>query len=72
MFEKDWSVFSANKKIIVYYDKNWFLRTTKIFKKETKVSVNIIKQGSENHVNINFYAYNLLYLTCMSIVNPIS
>ena len=30
-YEKCCSAFSAAKKIIVYYDKNWLLHTTKIF-----------------------------------------
>ena len=32
-YEKCCSAFSAAKKIIVYYDKNWLLHTTKIFGK---------------------------------------
>ena len=28
-YEKDWSVFSIGKKIIVYYDDNGLVRTTK-------------------------------------------
>ena len=47
--------FSAIKKNIV--NDNWFLHTTKIIceKENKKNSIVVIKQGSENFININFY-----------------
>ena len=59
-YKKNWSVFIATKNIIFYYDKTWLLPTAKIIW-EKKVSVIVIKQGSENGININYTG--MIYIT---------
>lgn len=65
VYEKKWNASSAVKKIILYYDNNWFLGTTKIFlwREKQKASVAVIKQGLENRIDFSFCADNLFYLT---------
>lgn len=65
MYEKKWNASSAVKKIILYYDNNWFLGTTKIYlwREKQKASVAVIKQSLENRIDFSFCADNLFYLT---------
>ena len=54
-YERNWSVFTAAKKIIVYYVNNSFIDTKILFfGKKEKASVTLIKEGLEIYININF------------------
>ena len=60
---KRWSALNILKKIIVYYDNNWFLQRKKIlWKEKQKVRAAMITNGSENPINVIFW-YDLFYLT---------
>lgn len=55
-------IVKAVKKYIVHYANNWLVLTAKIKDYLLKnVKVSVINQSSENCINIDFYAYNLLY-----------
>ena len=63
LYKKNWSAFSAVTKVTVFYIKDCLVCTKRLFVKNWKVSVTVIKRGLENLVNINFYACDLYYLT---------
>ena len=58
---KRWSALNILKKIIVYYDNNWFLQRKKIlWKEKQKVRAAMITNGSENPINVIFLVRSIL------------
>ena len=65
-----WSSVNVVKKIIVYYNNSWSLRTTKVICEKIKVDVTDDKTRFRKCININFYAYFFFYLKGMIYRTP--